>query len=84
MRMTIEELAGMVQRGFADIQSRFVTIDMFEKRMDALEKKMEQRFNDVQAQLDNIYTNYTTMREHELLRDRVKHIERRVGIRTAV
>ena len=73
-KVTINDLAGMVQRGFAAVDRRFEQID---ERFDQIDR----RFNDVQDQIDGIYVNYATMNEHQLLASRVLVLERRTGIR---
>jgi len=70
-RITLNDLAGMVQRGFLAVDKRFEDMDT----------KLDYRFNSAQSQLDNICLNYTTRQEHSLLKDRVKRVESKVGIR---
>lgn len=80
-KVTINDLAGMISR----LENRLVLrIDGVDDRISSLEKRMEKRFDDVQSQIDHIYKNYATVREHSLLRDRVKRVERKVGIKISV
>ncbi|MFA6601899.1 MAG: hypothetical protein WCT02_03505 [Candidatus Paceibacterota bacterium] len=77
-RITIDDLAVMISHLEDRLSGK---IDGLESRINSLEKEMRFGFTGVQNQLDNIYLNYTTMSEHALLRDRVKRIERKVGIK---
>lgn len=85
--ITIDELAGMTARGFAAVDEKFSRID---ERFDRLEQKiddlstnlgnlatsMQNGFNTVNGRIDGIYLNYVTIREHKVLADRVKRLER--------
>ncbi len=51
-KVTIETLAGMVQRGFTGVDKRFDVVykrfDSVDKRIDSLEKHMNDRFNTIE------------------------------------
>ncbi len=68
---------GLEQR-FDRLEQRF---DGLELRFDGLEKKMDFRFTGIQNQLDNMSLDHVTRREHGLIVDRVKRVERKVGIK---
>lgn len=75
----------MINNGFKEahqnlLEAKTELKQEFNQRIDDLEQKMDYRFNGVQNQLDNIYLNYTQRHEHDLLKDRVKRVERKVGI----
>ncbi len=64
-----------------------IRIDGLDKRIDGLEvrfidlsSKMDFGFSSLQNQLDSARLDYTPRREHGLLVDRVKKVERKVGI----
>ena len=86
--ITIEKLAVMINNGFKEAHRDLIDVeeklsgrmDSLEQRMDGLEKTMNYRFDGMQNQLDNIYLNYTQRHEHNLLRERVRKVERKVGI----
>lgn len=74
-RVTIDELAIMVNNGFKSLQNDLGSrIDMLSSRVDMLETKMDQGFKKVQSQIDKITHNYVTMQEHRSLENRVKKI----------
>mgnify|MGYP001573909115 CR=1 FL=1 len=81
---------------FKDIDQRFLELEdkmltrfdflegkiiRLEDKVDSLEKRTDMGFKGVQAQLDNMAIHHVTMREHTLLTDRMKKVERKVGIR---
>ncbi len=77
--ITIDELAAMTARGFAEVDKNF---DKFSERFDGLERKIDNLatavqngFNTVNGRIDGIYFNYVTLREHKVLADRVKKLE---------
>jgi type I site-specific restriction endonuclease len=90
--ITIEKLAVMINNGFKEAHKDLIDVtsrleeklsgrmDSLEQRMDNFEKKMDYRFDGLQNQLDNIYLNYTQRHEHNLLKERVRKVERKVGI----
>ncbi|MDE2041429.1 MAG: hypothetical protein KGI59_03565 [Patescibacteria group bacterium] len=84
-QITVDELAIMINKGFmaADrsLKDNLASLETrLGDRIDGLEQHMNYRLDGLQNQLDNIYLNYITRREHGLLKDRVTKIERKVGI----
>ena len=67
-----DELARDTQKEFAKIEKRF---DAMDERFNIVDLKLV----GLQNQLDNVYTNYTVRREHEILSGRVSKIERKVA-----
>lgn len=94
--ITIDMLAVMINQGFLDAHKDLIDvtsslkkeledkIDNLESKMnlrfEETERKMDFRFNGIQNQLDNIYLNYTQRMEHTQLKERVRKVERKVGI----
>jgi hypothetical protein len=74
-----DEIIISTKNGFDEMGTR---IDGLEFRMDGLESKMDMGFNRVQTAIDAIHSDYTLRREHDLLRGRVKNIERKIGVVT--
>lgn len=73
-KLTIDDLGGMISR----LEDRLCArIDSLEQRVFKLETKVDFRFNALQNQLDNIYLNYVTHREQDLLKSRVTKLEKR-------
>lgn len=66
--VTIEDLAGMVQRGFDDLSGQ---IKKVQKRMDVFERGQE----DIKLRLDNVAYRF----ELKELENRVKILERKVA-----
>ncbi len=64
----IEDLAGMVQRGFVSVDERF---DKVEKRMDTLERGQE----DIKLSLNNVAYRFELKR----LEERVDFLERKIA-----
>ena len=60
-QMTFDKLAVMINHGFKEAHKDLIDV----KR--ELEQRMDYRFDGIQNQLDNIYLNFTTRREHGLL-----------------
>lgn len=71
-KITIEDLAGMVKRGFDKVDVRFDRVDLkFEKveaRLDRIEKKLE---------------GVVYLREFEELKDRVEILEEALAIKSS-
>jgi hypothetical protein len=93
--ITLDDLAGMVARGFAQVDIRFkefdsrfvaleekmdVRFEKVERKIEELEQRMNSGFTSLQNQLDSARLAYTPRREHLHLVDRVKRVERKVGI----
>jgi hypothetical protein len=77
---SFDELARMAQEEFKAIDQRFNSMD---KRFDAVDERfniVDLKLVGLQNQIDNVYTNYTVRREHELLSGRVSKIERKLNI----
>jgi hypothetical protein len=74
--VSIDDLGRWIKNGFAEART-----DLLEVKQD-LKKEMKYRFDGLQNQLDNIYLNYTRRDEYALLKERVKKIERKVGVKT--
>lgn len=73
--VTIEDLAGMVQRGFSDVAGQINDltgqIKKVQKRMDVLERGQE----DIKLRLDNVAYRF----ELKELENRVKILERKLA-----
>lgn len=87
-RITIEVLGKMINNGFKeahndlmDVRNSLIAkIEGVDEKVDSLETRMEFRFNGTQNQLDNVYLNYTRKVDYDLLKERMKKVERRLGI----
>ncbi len=92
-KVTIDDLAVMVNNGFKEADKNLYSVvnsivnssvdsleERLNKRMDSLETKMDMGFKGLQAQIENIAINHVTVREHGILTNRVKKIERKIGI----
>ena len=66
-KMTLGKLAGMVQRGFVDLEDRLGgRIDGVENRLNGVENRLngvENRLNGVETRLDNVVTDISDMRK---------------------
>jgi len=93
-KTTIEDLAGMVQRGFESVDKRFESVDKrfesVDKRFDLLTDNVNSRFDRVESRLDAIemelidikkkLENVIDRREFETLKERVKNLENRLAM----
>jgi tetrahydromethanopterin S-methyltransferase subunit G len=91
-KMTLGDLAGMVQAGFLDLAARIdgvrvdlkalsLRVDMLEKRMDSLEERMENGFYNIAQELQRIrqqIAETVTQKEFHTLEARVDVIEKRL------
>lgn len=92
-KITLDDLAGMVQAGFLDLAGRIdgVSVDLkaltlrvetLEKRMDSLEERMENEFYNVAQELRQIKDRIATIvtrKEFHALEARVDIIEKRLS-----
>ena len=85
--ITLDTLAGMIKRGFDDVDRRFdrletrvggleTRIDKLEARVDNLDVKVDFRFNALQNRLDSMALNYVTIQQHGRLQVRVDKLEK--------
>jgi len=94
-KITIDDLAIMVQKGFDETNEKLGgrmdkldgRMDKLDGRMDVLEKKVDDGFSHVEAGLDAINKNikeldFVTKDEFEDLMTRVKYIEAKLGIKS--
>ncbi len=92
-RITIDDLATMVNNGFKEADKNLHSVvdsainsavdsleERLNKRIDSLETRMDMGFKGLQAQIDNMAINNVTLQEHNFLANRVKKIERKIGI----
>lgn len=97
-KITIESLAGMVQRGFLETNKRFDNIDekleQVDKRFDKIEKDikdLKDNFNKILDALDKVAKHYDAYVEEIKLRDVeierlkrwIEQIAQKVGIKLA-
>lgn len=90
-KVTIDILSVMINKGFMEVREEFksarnefkevhMEIDEIRDEIKELRSGMLFRFDGLQNQIDNININFIPRREHDLVKDRVSKIERRVGI----
>lgn len=79
--LTIDDLAGMVQRGFKRLETQ---TEKLEAQTNEGFKRMDDRFLNVNARLDTIETDIQNTlvyrNEFEDLNARVRFLERKIGI----
>ncbi|TSC68966.1 MAG: hypothetical protein G01um101466_248 [Parcubacteria group bacterium Gr01-1014_66] len=92
-KITIEQLAGMVQKGFLEMKGEMKgemkslsgKVESLEQKVDNLEQKMEVEFAHVNARLDRIAEDISDLPEirEELHKHdrRITRVERKVGIK---
>ena len=95
-RISMDTLGEMIKKGFDGAQRDLnsvanridqkidgleTRIDGLELRFDGLDNKLDFKFTGLQNQIDNMTLNYTPRLEHNLLKDRVQKVERKVGIK---
>ena len=68
--MTVDELAIIVARGFAEVDKRF----------DDMDEKIDYRFDALSNRLDRFVLDNVTHEEHRLLESRVSKIEKKFKI----
>lgn len=62
-RVTIDQLAGMVQRGFVDIETKFSDkIDVLDNKIDVLDNKVTKGFDKFECRFDKIEQILTSSR----------------------
>jgi hypothetical protein len=67
-KVTIDDLAVMVAKGFAETKADFSNrMDGFETRIDTLETKMEERFDYLDKKIDRIDSRLTNQLDYVLL-----------------
>lgn len=94
-KITIDDLAIMVQKGFDETNEKLGgridkfngRMDKLDGRMDTLEKKVDDGFLRVEARLDAIdkdikELDFVTRDEFEDLMTRVKYLEAKLGIKS--
>ncbi len=74
MKITIDELARMINKGFKESNENLKT------EVNRLEGKIDEGFKKVKNQINEIKIDYVRSNEHSLLKNRVKRIERKIGI----
>ncbi len=95
-KITIDELAIMVQKGFTTLETGFNKrcneletgfnkrcddLEIgFNKRCDELETCFDKRFDELDTRIDSIAEQYTPKNEHTLLKARTIRIERKIGL----
>lgn len=87
IKKEFEGLAGMVKRGFDEVDKRFEQVDrrfeQVDKRFDHLEGRMDHtdaRMGRMEADLSEIRGNIVYRHEFEDLLARVKYVETKLGI----
>lgn len=90
--ITLDDLGGMITRGFDRLEKRIDGVELrldnridllgatLNQRIDSMEMKVENGFSSLQNQLDSARLDYTPRREHGLLVERIKKVEKKVGI----
>ena len=86
--ITIDDLAGMVQKGFSDSEHRLgVRIDKIEKRFDGFEKqfdgfeeKVSRRFDQFSNRIDDLALNRVTWEGLKVVQARIDRIEKKLHI----
>lgn len=88
-KITNEQLAVMVQRGFKDVDKQF---ELFDKRLELIERRIahiESEIQHVNARLNTIEHDITEVRKHLVYRDefedalaRIAVLEKKLAVRS--
>jgi DNA anti-recombination protein RmuC len=83
-KITLEDLAGMVNRGFRDVDQKFEKVD---QRFNAMDKKfdiVDSRFNDMEDRFDGLENRMTNIEklllknddEHRIFKTKISILEK--------
>lgn len=74
-KISMDDLAIMIGRGFEDVNNRFKDVD---KRFDDLEEKLSRKIDGLSNRIDDLSLNRATREELKILSIRVEKVERKV------
>ena len=80
-KITIEDLAGMVKRGFDAVDKKFDAVDKRFDKIDTRFEKVDARFDDMDARFDRIENLILKRHEEEIeeLKIRVRYLENMIA-----
>ena len=87
-KITIEDLAIMVQKGFseaskkADVDKRFEQVDKKFEKIETQLEHIDNRLYNIEKDVSEIKKNFVSRYEFEDLLDRVKNLEKKIGVKS--